>query len=93
MKYWRAVVVAVLPLVAYLVPEGWIMQGHSICLVHNLFGVECWGCGMTRALYSLMHLRFADAWHLNRAVVIVAPLLAYVWIKWVVRLVKTIKTK
>ena len=93
MKYWRAVVVAVLPLVAYLVPERWIMQGHSICLVYNLFGVECWGCGMTRALYSLMHLRFIEAWGYNRAVVVVAPLMVYVWIKWVVRLVKTIKTK
>ena len=88
MKWWRPLVVAILPLVLYLVPEGWIMQGRSICLVHNLFGVECWGCGMTRALYSVAHFEFAQAWQYNRAVVIVAPLLVYIWIKWIVVLIR-----
>ena len=88
MKYWRAVVVAVLPLVAYLVPERWIMQGHSICLVYNLFGVECWGCGMTRALYSVAHLDFVAAWEFNHLVVVVAPVLAWLWVKWIYKLTK-----
>lgn len=88
MKRLRLVLVVALPLVAYLVPERWIMQGHTLCLVHNLFGVECWGCGMTRALYSVAHLDFAAAWEYNRAVVVVAPLMAYIWSKCIIRLIK-----
>ena len=88
MKRWRAVAVALLPLLIYLVPERWIMQGHTLCLVHNLLGVECWGCGMTRALYSVAHLDFAAAWAYHRGVVVVAPVLAWLWVKWIYRLTK-----
>lgn len=88
MRHWRVVAVALLPLLIYMVPERWIMQGHTICLVHNLFGVECWGCGMTRALYSVAHLDFVGAREYNRAVVVVAPLLIYIWSKWIIRLIQ-----
>ena len=88
MKRWRAVAVALLPLLIYLVPERWIMQGHTLCLVQNLFGVECWGCGMTRALYSVAHLDFAEAWEFNHLVVVVAPLMVYIWIMWLMQLSK-----
>ena len=49
---------------------------------------ECWNCGMTRALVSVAYLDFYGAWHYNRAVVVVAPLLVYLWLRWVYNLVK-----
>lgn len=58
-----------------------ILHGRSVCLFRNLFGTECYGCGMTRALFSLLHLDFAGAWHYHRMVFIVAPLLCYLYIK------------
>ena len=88
MKYIKVVLVALLPFAVYLLPERWIMQGHTLCLVHNLFGVECWGCGMTRALYSVAHLDFAAAWEYNHLVVVVAPLMCYIWVKWLMQLSK-----
>ena len=88
MKYIKVVLVALLPFAVYLLPERWIMQGHTLCLVHNLFGVECWGCGMTRALYSVAHLDFAAAWEYNHLVVVVAPLMCYIWSKCITRLIK-----
>ncbi len=89
LRYWRAAAVAVLPFAVYLIPEGWIFsEEHPLCLIRNITGHECPGCGMTRALVSLSRLDAVGAWHYNRAVVVVAPILAYLWVRWIVRLVR-----
>lgn len=33
------------------------------CPLHFLTGINCPGCGMSRACLALLRLRFADAWH------------------------------
>ena len=87
-KYWRAITVGLLPAFVYLIPlECLFDEGHTLCLFHNLTGQECWGCGMTRALASVAYLDFEAAWGYNRAVVVVAPLLLYIWLKWILRLI------
>lgn len=45
------------------------------CLFFVLTGWQCPGCGTLRALYCLMHGRFADAWRFNGALVILLPML------------------
>ena len=87
-KLWSEIIVHVqlgvyllLVPVLYLMPLDSIYHGHSICLFTNLFGVECLGCGMTRAVFSLMYFRFEDAWHYNKLVYVVAPILAYLYLK------------
>ena len=78
---------AIAPLVVYLVPREWLFdEGHTVCLWHNLTGHDCWGCGMTRALASVCYFDFAAAWHYHKAVIVVAPLLVWLWAKWLVRL-------
>jgi len=37
------------------------------CSSRMLFGIDCPGCGMTRAFISISHGRLADAWHFNPA--------------------------
>lgn len=74
-----------LPAALYCIPGSWITDGHPVCLFHNLFGRDCYGCGMTRALFSLLHLDPGSAWGYNRLVVIVAPLLLYLYVKEVVK--------
>ena len=87
-KYWRAITVGLLPAFVYLIPLEWLFdEGHTLCLFHNLTGQECWGCGMTRALASVAYLDFEAAWGYNRAVVVVAPLLLYIWLKWILCLI------
>ena len=84
MKYWRAIAVVLLPLALYFIPrESLFEHTHTLCLVHNLTGEECWGCGMTRALVSLLYLDFDAAWAYHRGVVVVAPLLVWIWAKWI----------
>ena len=45
---------------ATLLPAGW-ESPVPLCLVKGLTGLDCPGCGMTRAFLLLGHGRFADA--------------------------------
>lgn len=68
------VVVLVLVFAAYKLREnggaGW-MPG---CFFRRITGLECPGCGMTRATYAVLHGRFVEAFLLNPVGVIVFPL-------------------
>ena len=72
-----------LPLLVYVIPRQCWFEGESLCLVKALSGgkIECWGCGITRAVVSVMYLDFGAAWDYNRAVVVVFPLMAFMWAK------------
>ena len=73
--------ILVLPILLYLVPLDWLNKQHTICLFKNIFGLDCYGCGITRAVLSALHLNFEDAINYNIMVVIVLPLLIYIWIR------------
>ena len=64
----------------WAIPESWMFTGNTICIFKNLFGLECVGCGMTRALYCLSHGDILEALNFNRLVIIIAPLLFYILI-------------
>lgn len=81
------------PFLVYLIPRSDFFNGHSICLLKNLFGIECWGCGITRAVVSVMYFDFESAWGYNRLVVVVLPLLVYLWVKYVIATLKDTKAK
>ena len=44
------------------------------CPIHQYTGLLCPGCGATRALAALTHLRVAEAWHLNPLLFLLLPL-------------------
>jgi uncharacterized protein DUF2752 len=73
------------PLVFFLVPTSWFETRRSMCLIYNVFGVRCPGCGMTRALSCAVPGRFKQALQYNRLVVVVLPLLGYVWLRGVLK--------
>ena len=50
--------------VVYTFPPG----EHSFyprCVFHAMTGLQCPGCGSTRALHHLLHGRIAEAWRFN----------------------------
>ncbi|HEY7357197.1 MAG TPA: DUF2752 domain-containing protein [Ktedonobacterales bacterium] len=74
-----------LPLLLILVPTAWLERRRSLCIIKNLTGRNCPGCGMTRAISSASHGQFRQAWHYNRLVVIVLPILGYEWLQALAR--------
>lgn len=67
------------PVVLFMIPLDWLNKQHTICLVKNIFGVNCFGCGITRAVISGVQLDLIKAIEYNKMVVIVLPMLIYVW--------------
>jgi hypothetical protein len=49
----------------------------SFCIHVRIFGIECPGCGFTRATYNLIHLNFKKAISLNPTVIFVCPITAF----------------
>jgi hypothetical protein len=75
------IIILFFPIFLYLIPLDWINKQHTICLIKNVFGIDCFGCGITRAVLSGIHFNFEKAINYNKMVVFVLPLLIYVWIK------------
>lgn len=80
-----------LPLALIATPTAWLERGPSLCLIRRVFGVRCPGCGMTRAFSSVVHGKFKQAYQYNKLVVIVFPLLCYVWAKSLVHDIRSLR--
>ena len=76
------------PVLLFFIPVDWLDRQHSICLFKNLTGHECYGCGITRAIVSTIQFHFESAFHYNKLIIIVFPLLVFVWIKTVYKYFK-----
>ena len=70
-----------LPIIFLLIPTSWFESRRSLCLIRNVFGVKCPGCGMTRAISCIFHGNLKKALQYNRLVVIVLPLLCFAWLE------------
>jgi hypothetical protein len=46
---------------------------YPICPIHQFFGIECPGCGATRALAALLHGHVHQALHFNALFVVLLP--------------------
>jgi hypothetical protein len=77
----KAAILFLLPFFFIVVPTSWLEGRRSLCLIRNVFGVLCPGCGMTRAISCVFHGNFKQALQYNKLVVLVFPLLCYVWLR------------
>lgn len=77
----NSLIIYLLPIAFYLIPAERMLSGESVCLYKHLFGSECWGCGLTRAVYLVMHCDLRAAVEYNRLVVVVFPLLLCLWLR------------
>lgn len=69
------------PLVLISIPTIAFENTPSICLIKFFSGFDCLGCGMIRALSSVFHFEFKKAIEFNSLVVVVFPILTYLYIK------------
>lgn len=74
---WVSLIVAVIAVAAYQLRQdggaGW-MPG---CLFRRITGLECPGCGMTRASYAFLNGRFLEAFWFNPVGVILFPIAVF----------------
>jgi len=69
------------PFVLLFLPIDTFDRGESICLSQVLAGMECYACGMTRAIMHLIHFDFEGAWGFNKLAFVVTPMLFPIWLK------------
>jgi hypothetical protein len=69
------------PLILLLLPANFFDKGQSLCLSKLLAGVECYGCGMTRAIMHLIHFDFKGAYEFNKLAFISFPVLSFLWLQ------------
>lgn len=73
-----------IPIVIWFVNYNASDNDFSICVFKNIFGIKCYGCGLTRGLSAFLHLQFQKVYELNKLNVITIPLLAFLYIKQLV---------
>jgi len=81
-----------LPLPFIILPANYFDTGESLCMSKVLLQQECFGCGITRAIQHAIHFDFTRAWHFNKLVVLVLPVLILLWLNEIKKRLKKIKT-
>lgn len=79
-------------IVLLFLPATFFDEGQSICLSVVLFDMECYGCGMTRAIQHLIHFDYKAAYEFNILSFVVLPLIAYLIIVEVIKTYKEIRS-
>ena len=62
----------------------------SFCLIKNIFGIKCYGCGLIRGISALLHLKFHRVYELNKINLISIPILIYLYLSTIIELFKKI---
>ncbi len=83
--YWLWLVALVTaPIILWFLPSTTFDSDQfPFCPSRVLFDIECMGCGMTRAAMHFHHFEFEDAIFYNTGIVLVYPLLVWMWVKWI----------
>ncbi len=72
--------------VAAIAAPNFVLQYSPPCIFNYFFGFNyCWGCGLTRATLAVLDGNFEVAWHLNRLIFIVLPLIIFQYIRFFIR--------
>ena len=79
-KIFKVLFLAI-PIVIWFVNYKSNDNDFSFCLFKNIFGLKCYGCGLTRGLSALLHLEFSRIYELNKLNLITIPLLSFLYCK------------
>jgi len=90
--YFYIVFLVLTPVVLVILDSRLLDNKPSFCLSILLFNEECYGCGMGRALFHLLHFDFKEAFYYNGLSFFIFPLLLFLWIQEVSKIRKRITT-
>lgn len=77
------IILVFIPFILKQITLNDLENAPTICIYKNMTGRDCWGCGTSRAIISVLNLDFKQAYEFNKRIVIVFPLLVYLWGKWI----------
>lgn len=71
---------------AYLAAVDPNQPGHyPVCPTQAILGIDCPGCGLMRGCHDLVTGNVAGALDHNALLVVIVPLLAVLWFRWLAR--------
>ena len=71
------------PIILWVLPANYFDNGKIIfCPSRLFFNIECFSCGMTRAIMHLHHLDFEGAIFYNIGCILAYPALGVIWLIW-----------
>lgn len=84
-KKGLGILLLLLPVLLMLLPADYFDNGQVLCPSKRFLDLECMGCGMTRGIQHLIHFQFEEAWAFNKLSFIVFPVIAYLWLAYVLK--------
>ena len=63
----------------------------TICIYKRFFDYDCWGGGLTRSIVSLYNGNIAEAIRYNWRVFIIAPILMFLYIQQIIKVIYKLK--
>jgi hypothetical protein len=72
----------------FFMPKIYLGDTFPLCLYRIILNKKCIGCGTTRAVWSILHLNFNDAYEYNKMIIITFPLMLGCIVKWVLKKAK-----
>jgi hypothetical protein len=70
-----------IPIVIWFVNYKSNDNDFSFCVFKNIFGIKCYGCGLTRGMSAVLHLDFQKMYELNKLNIISIPLLTFLYLQ------------
>jgi hypothetical protein len=79
------------PVILFLLPPDYFDSSKTICIYHYITGDYCYGCGITKSIQHFIHGDFEIAFRYNKLVIVIFPLLVYLWTKYLKKTYKILK--
>jgi hypothetical protein len=84
-NFQKLVFIIIIGMIFFFIPKAYLGDTFPLCLYRILFNKKCIGCGATRAVWSILHLKFIEAFEYNKLIIIIFPLLTACIIKWILK--------
>lgn len=91
--YIRVIGMIIIPITLIILPKDYFDNGQSVCVSKLILNIECYGCGLTRAIQHIIHLDFESAIILNKLSFVVFPLMTFLYLKYFLKLIQSIRKK
>jgi hypothetical protein len=83
LQYFKILIVTAALYLFYMLPKTYLGDTYPICLFRIFTGKQCPGCGTTRAVWSILHFKFNEAFAYNKLIIVTFPLLAGCTLSWI----------